>query len=152
TTDRVESLAAQDTRAAAIERGVVPIFTGLDDTEEQLLLLPARALLPLDAMLERIEVVEILRALHRGNRGIGKEADCFFNQFRRSHVVRVQRDDELAVGMLQGMVKVSCFGMRTVRTNQVGTAKFLGKLADLGTLPVVENVRLMRIFHVDGAQ
>src|SRR5205807_6481463 len=65
--------AAQHAWTAAIKSGIVPVFARLDHAEEQLLLLPSGARLPVHAMLERIEIIKILGALDTCHFGIGKK-------------------------------------------------------------------------------
>ena len=89
--------AAQHAWTAAIKSGIVPVFARLDHAEEQLLLLPSGARLPVHAMLERIEIVKILGALDARYFRISKEPQGFFNQFRRGHVVGIESDNKFSV-------------------------------------------------------
>jgi hypothetical protein len=128
------------------------IMPGLDHAEKQLLLLPSRPRIPVNAVLERIQIVKILGALNDSNLRIGEEADRVVDHLRRGHMVRIQRDDELAAGLRHCVIQIAGLGMLSIPARNVAAVELLGQFPHLAALPVIEDVGFVRIIHVHSAQ
>ena len=67
-------------------------------------------------------------------------------------MIGVEHDDELAVGLPQGVVEIAGLRMRAIRSRNVANAQAFGKLPDFVSCAVVENIGRMRIIHIEASR
>ncbi len=120
-----EGCAPYHRRAAAPERAVAGVLARLNDAEEQRLLVPA-ACAP--GVLDRILVVELLGHLDQRQLFVLEVTQRALQVFRLRHHVGVEHDDEITVGLLQGVVDVARFGMFVRRARDILAAHAVGQL------------------------
>ncbi len=138
--DLLQRLAAEDGRAAGEDRGVPAVAAGLDDVVEELPFLPVRSLRVVEPGLERLEVVEGVRRLHESELFVLKIPDKAGDEVRVGNVVGVEDDDELAVGLGEGVVEVAGLGVAVVRPDHVVDAQLLRQRLRGRALAVVAQV------------
>lgn len=138
--DLDQRLAADHGARAAPERPVVAVLAGADHPEEQGLLVAV-----LCDVLDRVEVVELVRRLGEHDVGVLEVADHRVEEVRQRHVVGVQHRDQVALEVPERVVDVPGLRVAVVGPGQVAGAELTGELGELGPAPVVEQPRGVRV-------
>ena len=146
--DVVERRAPHD-RAAPDEVGGVPaVASRLDEVVEKPLLGPDVFLFVVGAVLERVDVVELLRRLGEGDLLVPEIADEAIDEMRERRVVRVENSDELGGRVLQSEVDVAGLRVLVALAREVDAPELLAERLDLGAVPVVEKKSPVRILEI----
>jgi hypothetical protein len=98
-------------------------------------------------VLERLQVVEVLRGLYQGDPRVVEVPEGGGQQVRPGDVVGVQHGDDVGVDDLQRMVQVGGLGVAAVVPPQVAGAEVGGQPGDLWPVAVVEHPGLVRGPH-----
>ena len=145
--DLVECAAPHHGATAAEEGGVPVVLAALNDAKEQRLLGPHRAPCAAPAVLERVEVVEVLRRLHEAQLGVVEVAQRAGQEVAPGCVVGVEDGDQLTAAAGQRMVQIAGLGVLVVGARQVLAAELTRQRPHLRPAPVVEQPGGVRVVH-----
>ncbi len=147
TADPVECAAANHRATAAVEGGVPDVLAALDHAKEQGLFGPGDPAARIGAVLERIEVVEILRRLHERHLRIVEISQRLQQKIAPRRMIGIERRNEIGVAVGQGVVEIACLGVGVVAACEVTKAQRFRHFAHRRSIAVVENPCLVWIFH-----
>src|SRR5665811_1181355 len=85
------------------------------------------------------KIIECLWRLHERKLWILKVSECTVNKVLLRHVVAVEKDQELRVGMIQTEVHVSSLGMNVVVTREVDCATLDRHIPDVIPRAVIQD-------------
>ncbi len=140
--DRAERVDPDHRARPAPERRTPAVLRGGDHAIEDRLFVEYLAVTP-SLMLERFEVIEVLRRLDEGQLRIVEIRQERGQEAGRRDVVRVEDADDVGVDVLERVVQVPRLGMLVGRPRDVARAERHGKLADLLAVPIIEDPRLV---------
>jgi hypothetical protein len=146
---RAQRFDPQDGACAAPERRRPPVLGRGDDAVEDGLFVEDPTV-ALTLMLERLEVVEVLRRLHEGELRILEVRQQRGQEPAGGDVVRVEHGDQIDVEVRQSVVEITGLRVGVVRTRQVAGAERLREFADVLAVAVVQDPRLMSWLERDG--
>ena len=125
---------------AAPEGPVVAVLAGHDHLEEHALVVAAGL-----EVLEGVVVAEVMGCLDQRHRRVVEVADGGVEDVGLGDVVGVEDQDQLAAGVVEGVVDVAGLGVLVGGPGQVAGPEPLGQRADVLTAPVVEDPGDVRI-------
>ena len=132
--DPLQRLAADDGGGPAPEGPVVAVLARHDHLEEHALIVAARL-----EMLERVVVAEVVGRLDQRHRRIVEVADGGVEDVGLRDVVGVEDQDQLTVGVAEGVVDVAGLGVLVGRPGQIAGPEPSGQPGHLLTATVVED-------------
>jgi hypothetical protein len=147
--DRAQRPGAHEGVRAAPEGGVPSVLAGLKQAVEQGLLMERLAVGDAAAVLEAVDVVEVLWRLHQGDLRIREVAERGAQEFGGGDVIGVEDGQDLGVDDAKRMVQVSGLRVLVGRPRQVPGAERGSQCRDLGSLAIVEDPRLVRRLERD---
>ena len=133
-TDPFQGLAADDGGGTAPEGPVVTVLARHDHLEEHALIVAAGL-----EVLERVLVAEVVGRLDQRHRVVLEVADRGVEDVGLRDVVGVEDEDQLPVGVAQGVVDVAGLGVLVGAPGQITRSEPTGQAGDLVTVAVVED-------------